>query len=49
MLFCLQVLCEAERIMRECWAEVPASRLTAMNVRVAVDRLAASVGWAVRR
>ncbi|VDO42710.1 unnamed protein product [Brugia timori] len=36
------------QIMQECWTESPVCRLTAMNVRKAVDRHAASLGWKVR-
>ncbi|EJW83205.1 TKL/STKR/TYPE1 protein kinase [Wuchereria bancrofti] len=36
------------QIMQECWTESPVCRLTAMNVRKAVDRHATSLGWKVR-
>ncbi|KAK6747960.1 hypothetical protein RB195_000894 [Necator americanus] len=34
------VLREVSRVMRECWSANPSSRLTAMNVRLSMDRLA---------
>jgi hypothetical protein len=40
----LKVSAEVSRLMRECWAANPSARLTAMNVRIAVDRLAESQG-----
>lgn len=36
------------QMMQECWTESPVCRLTAMNVRKAVDRQAASLGWKIR-
>lgn len=43
-----KVMGEVLRIMQECWAESPVCRLTAMNVRKAVDRLAISLNWKIR-
>ncbi|KHN74717.1 TGF-beta receptor type-1 [Toxocara canis] len=40
-----KVMSDIERMMMECWAESPPNRLTAMNVRIAVDRLANSLDW----
>ncbi|VDK66638.1 unnamed protein product [Anisakis simplex] len=37
-----KMMSDIERMMTECWAESPSNRLTAMNVRIAVDRLANS-------
>ncbi|VDM63309.1 unnamed protein product [Angiostrongylus costaricensis] len=34
------VLRDVSRVMRECWSADPSSRLTAMNVRLCMDRLA---------
>ncbi|EPB65497.1 hypothetical protein ANCCEY_15439, partial [Ancylostoma ceylanicum] len=34
------VLRDVSRVMRECWSANPSSRLTAMNVRLSMDRLA---------
>ncbi|KAJ1350212.1 hypothetical protein KIN20_005950 [Parelaphostrongylus tenuis] len=34
------VLRDVSRVMRECWSSDPSSRLTAMNVRLCMDRLA---------
>ncbi|KHJ79620.1 hypothetical protein OESDEN_20728 [Oesophagostomum dentatum] len=36
----VQVLHDVSRVMRECWSANPSSRLTAMNVRLCMDRLA---------
>uniref|UniRef100_A0A0M3I7U8 receptor protein serine/threonine kinase n=2 Tax=Ascaris TaxID=6251 RepID=A0A0M3I7U8_ASCLU len=40
-----KVMSDIERMMMECWAESPSNRLTAMNVRIAVDRLANTLDW----
>ncbi|VDK71075.1 unnamed protein product [Litomosoides sigmodontis] len=36
------------QMMQECWTGSPVCRLTAMNVRKAVDRQAANLGWKIR-
>lgn len=43
-----QVMSGVLQMMQECWTGSPVCRLTAMNVRKAVDRHAASLGWKVR-
>lgn len=43
-----QVMGGVVQMMQECWTESPLCRLTAMNVRKAIDRQASSLGWKVR-
>lgn len=42
------MLNDISRMMQECWAHVPSSRLTAMNVRNTIDKIASTLGYKIR-
>uniref|UniRef100_A0A0N4UMY7 receptor protein serine/threonine kinase n=1 Tax=Dracunculus medinensis TaxID=318479 RepID=A0A0N4UMY7_DRAME len=43
-----KMLNDISRMMQECWAHVPSSRLTAMNVRNTIDKIASTLGYKIR-
>ena len=36
---CRQILCTVVKIMKECWSQCPAARLTALRVRKTLSKL----------
>jgi len=37
---CLQVLCVMAQLMKECWYQAPAARLSALRIRKTLQKLA---------